>query len=128
MDHEKKTYTLEIVGQNGSFKVECLSMNGTNYVSETEVDTKDWPATFKFTAKDEEGNITEQHDRAKLLQQVSYEWDDGKWYLAFGVVSEQEAKNSEFRADIDKTSDTALAGLMATTDLYEELVNKGVLE
>ena len=103
-------------------------MNGTNYVSETEVDTKNWPAIFALTVKDEEGDVTEHHDHAKLLQQVSYEWDGGKWYLAFGVVSEQEVKNSEFRADINETNETALTGLMAATDLYEELVNKGVLE
>ena len=52
MDNEKKTYTLEIVGQNGSFKVEGLSMNGTNYVSETKVDTENWPAIFALTVKE----------------------------------------------------------------------------
>lgn len=118
MDNEKKTYTLEIIGQNGSFKVEGLSMNGTNYVSETEVDTKDWPATFKFTAKDEEGNITESHDHAKLLQQVSYEWDSGKWYLAFGEVSEQELLKEQLAAMKEATTNTELA----LCEVYEMLL------
>lgn len=125
---DNKTYDLTIEGQRGTFEVKGLTMNGTNYVSEAKVDTESWPAIFSLTVKDKEGNITEHHDHAKLLQQVSYEWDGGKWYLAFGVVSEQEVKNSEFRADINETNETALTGLMAATDLYEELVNKGVLQ
>lgn len=125
---DNKTYDLTIEGQKGTFEVKGLTMNGTNYVSEIKVDTENWPVTFALTVKDEKGNVTEHHDHAKLLQQVSYEWDGGKWYLAFGVVSEQEVKNSEFRTDINDTNETALAGLMAATDLYEELVNKGVLQ
>ena len=94
-------YTLTIEGKNKSFTVENLDMNGTNYVSETQVDTSAWPQTFRFTATDEEGNITEQYDHAKLIQQVSYDWDGGKRYLAFAPVSEQEIKNAEFRANLD---------------------------
>ena len=118
MDNEKRTYTLEIIGQNGSFKVEGLSMNGTNYVSETEVDTKNWPATFKFTAKDEEGNITEQHDHAKLIQQESYDWDEGKFYLAFGAVSDQELLKEKLAAMEEANTNTEIA----LCEVYEMLL------
>jgi len=118
MDNKKKTYTLEIIGQNGSFKVEGLSMNGTNYVSETEVDTKNWPATFKFTAKDEEGNITEVIDHAKLVQQVSYEWDNNRFYLAFGEVSEQELLKERLAAAEEANTNAELA----LCELYEMMM------
>lgn len=101
MDNENKIYTLEIVGQHGTFTVTGLTMNGTNYVSESEVDTKNWPEIFKLTAKDEDGNITEQFDHAKLLQQEQYAWDNNKFYLAFAPVSEQEIKNADFQAQIE---------------------------
>ncbi len=49
------------------------------------------------------------------------EVDGGEVAFKEGVrIGENEVK-------IEETSDTALAGLMATTDLYEELLDKGVL-
>ena len=111
MASENKTYTLEIEGQNGTITVENLSMNGTNYVSDSKVDTTAWPPTFKLTAKDEEGNITEAIDHAKLIQQVSYEWDGGKWYLAFAPVSPQEIENARLQSQLDYLA------LMADIDL-----------
>ena len=94
-------YTLTIEGKNKSFTVPNLDMNGNNYVSETKVDTTAWPQTFKFTATDEEGNITESYDHAKLIQQVQYDWDGGKWYLAFAPVSQQEIENAELRSQVE---------------------------
>ena len=101
MDNENKIFNLEIVGQHGTFTVNGLTMNGSNYVSETKVDTEAWPEVFKLTAKDEEGNITEQLDYAKLLQQEQYTWDNNKFYLAFAPVSEQELKNADFQAQLE---------------------------
>ena len=50
------------------------------------------------------------------------EVDSGEVAFKEGVrIGKNEVK-------IEETSDTALAGLMATTDLYEELLNKGVLD
>ena len=98
---DNKTYTLTIDGQTKAFTVNNLTMNGTNYVSETKVDTENWPEIFKLTAKDNEGNITEEHAHAKLLQQEQYDWDGGKFYLAFAPVSEQEIKNAEFQAQLE---------------------------
>ena len=98
---DNKTYTLTIDGQTKTFTVNNLTMNGTNYVSEAKVDTANWPEIFKLTAKDGEGNITEEHAHAKLLQQEQYDWDGGKFYLAFAPVSEQEIKNAEFQAQLE---------------------------
>lgn len=98
---DNKKYTLEIEGQNSTFTVSDLTMNGTNYVSEAKVDTTAWPPMFKLTAKDSAGNTTEEHAHAKLLQQVQYDWDGGKWYLSFAPVSEQEITNAEQRANIE---------------------------
>ena len=96
-----KTYTLVIEGQNGTFTAGGLTMNGSNYVSGTMVDTSRWPAVFRLTAKDQDGNVTESYEHAKLLQQEQYAWDGGKFYLAFAPVSEQEIRNEEFRANLE---------------------------
>lgn len=101
MANEKKTYSLEIEGQHGNFTVTNLTMNGTNYVSENEVDTSAWPHAFQLTAKDETGAVTEHYAHAKLIQQEQYAWGGGKYYLAFSPVSEQEVKNAEFQATLE---------------------------
>ena len=111
MDNESKTYTLAIEGQGGTFAVNNLTMNGTNYVSATEVDTSGWPPVFKLTAKDGDGNVTEEHAHAKLLQQERYDWDGGKFYLAFAPVSEQEILFAEQQANI------AYIAMMADIDI-----------
>ena len=118
MDNEKKTYSIEIVGQGSSFKVDNLTMNGTNYVSETKVDTSEWPAAFAFTAMDEDGNVTEHYDHAKLIQQESYEWDEGKFYLAFGQVSEQELLKERLAAAEEANTNAELA----LCEIYEMLL------
>ena len=101
MDNENKTYTLTIEGGSKTFTAGNLTMNGTNYVSGSKVDTANWPAVFKLTAKDNEGNVTEEYPYAKLLQQEQYAWDGGKFYLAFAPVSEQEIKNAELQANLE---------------------------
>ena len=116
---DNKTYTINITGQKKSFTVSGLTMNGTNYVSETEVDTKDWPTVFSFTATDEEGTVTEAIDNAKLIQQVSYDWDGGKFYLAFGQVSEQELLKEKLAAMEEANTNTELA----LCEVYEMLMS-----
>lgn len=98
---DSKTYTIEIIGKNGSFSASGLTMNGSNYVSGDKVATEGWPATFKFIARDEEGTVTESFDHAKLIQQEQYDWDGGKFYLAFAPLSQEEAKYSEIQSQID---------------------------
>lgn len=95
---ETKTYNIKI---NGTPCAETFTLNGTNYVSETEVDTIPWPPMFSFEATDNDGNVTEQYTHAKLIQQVSYEWDGGKWYLAFAPVSLQEIENAKLQSQIE---------------------------
>lgn len=93
-----KKYTLYI---DNVKLAEDLTINGSNYVSKTEVDVSNLPAIFKFTAKDSEGNTTEEFEHAKLLQREQYAWDGNKYYLAFAPVSEQEVMNAEFRSNLD---------------------------
>jgi hypothetical protein len=78
-----------------------LTLNGTNYVSKDEVDVSGLPKVFKLTVKDSKGNITEEIEHARLLQQVQYAWDDNKFYLAFAPVSEQEIMNAEFQSNLE---------------------------
>jgi hypothetical protein len=86
---------------DGAKFADGLALNGTNYVSKTEVDVSGLPKVFKLTVKDSEGNTTEEIEHAKLLQQVQYAWDDNKFYLAFAPVSEQEIKNAEFQSNLE---------------------------
>ena len=88
-------------------------MNGTNYVSETQVDTANWPEVFSLIAKDETGEVSEAYTHAKLLQQEQYDWDGGKFYLAFAPMSEQEIKNAEFQANLEYIA------MMTGTDIDE---------
>jgi len=104
-------YTLKIESQHGTITIPDLEMNGTNYVSETQVDTTAWPDTFKLTATDRNGNITEQYDHAKLIQQEQYAWDNNRFYLAFAPVSAQEIKNAELQSQLEYLA------MMADVDL-----------
>ena len=94
-------YTLKIEGANDEFVLENLGMNGTNYVADSYVDTSDWPPIFALIATDEDGNVTEQIAHAKLIQQETYTWDEGKYYLAFAPVSQQEIANAELQSQIE---------------------------
>jgi len=94
---EKEKYTLYADGVKFA---EGLALNGSNYVSETEIDVTNLAKVFKFTVKDSEGNIAEEYEHGKLLQQEQYEWDNNKYYLAFAPVSEQEIKFDEFKSNL----------------------------
>ncbi|SDP01223.1 hypothetical protein SAMN05216366_104154 [Selenomonas ruminantium] len=107
---EKEKYTLIFEGEGNSVTVENLTLNGNNYVSESEVDLSSLPDVFALTVKDSNGNVVESHDNTKLLQQVKYDWDGGKYYLAFTALSQldidQRAQDSKIQfiammADID---------------------------
>jgi hypothetical protein len=95
-----KTFTLTIEAKNTIYTVDNLTMNGNNYVSDSEINTSGWPSVFKLTAKDGEGNVTETIENAKLVQQHT-SWIDNKYYLAFAPVSDQEVKNAEFQANLE---------------------------
>ena len=93
-----KTYTLIIEAKNAAYTVDNLTMNGNNYVSDTETDTSNWPSVFKLTAEDSEGN-TETFENAKLVQQHK-SWLDGKYYLAFAAVTPQEVQLSNIQSNL----------------------------
>lgn len=79
---------------------ENLTKNGTNYVSVDKVNVNELPPVFKLTVKDSDGNITEEFEHAKLLQQEQYAWDDNRYYLAFAPVSQQEVDFDNFRSNL----------------------------
>lgn len=105
-----KKYTLYV---DNVKLAEDLTLNGSNYVSKTEVDVSNLPPVFKLTAKDSKGNITEEFEHAKLLQQVQYAWDDNKFYLAFAPVSEQEILNAKMQSNLEYLA------MMADVDIDE---------
>ena len=94
-----KTYTLTIEAKNTTYTVDNLTMNGNNYVSDSEIDTSGWSSVFKLTAKDGEGNVTEAIENAKLVQQHK-SWIDGKYYLAFAAVNPQEVQLSNIQSNL----------------------------
>ena len=108
-------YTLIIRSKTKEFTVSNLTLNGTNYVSKRKVDTSEWPPVFSLEATDADGNVTESYDDAKLLQQVQYDWDEGKWYLAFAPVNMQEIENAELSSQI------AYIAMMADIDMEMEV-------
>ena len=113
-----KTYDLTIKGQKNTFEVKGLTMNGTNYVSDTQVDTSAWPSIFSFEARDENGLVTEQHEHSRLIQQEQYDWDNNRYYLAFGAVSEEELLRAKIAAMEEANTNTE----MALCELYETII------
>lgn len=94
----KETYSINI---NGVKVADGLTRNGSNYVSASKVDTSGFDEIFQLTVKDNAGNVVEEYEYAKLLQQTQYEWDNNKYYLAFCPVSEQEIKFNEMQANLE---------------------------
>lgn len=91
---ESKVYTITL--SDGS-KLENITMNGSNYVSQTEI-TED---TFKdklskITVSD--GEIEESYENMNLVQIVKY--DDGYYFVLFATPESQLIQN-KMRSDID---------------------------
>ena len=110
---DKKIYTIHLVSNNKELTIESLTLNGNNYVSETEIDFSNFPKIFSLTVIDEDGNITEKMSHAMLLQQVKYDWDEG-YYLAFAEISQYELDQSVQDAKIEyiaMMSDIDMEGL-----------------
>ena len=96
---KSKTYTIKI---NGTECSEIFTKNGNNYVSKTKVDTTNWPSIFRFEVIDNNSNIVEHYDYAKLVQQVSYEWDaNDNYYLLFAKLSQYEIANERLQSEIE---------------------------
>ena len=110
---DKKFYTVHLVSNNKELTIENLTLNGNNYVSETEIDFSNFPKIFSLTAIDEDANVIERMPHAKLLQQVKYDWDEG-YYLAFTEISQYELDQSIQNAKIEyiaMMSDIDMEGL-----------------
>lgn len=103
---EKTVYTITLADGR---VIENLTMNGSNFVSETAVEETMFRNNCSpMTVSD--GTNTEIHEHAKLVQVAVY---GGKYYLAFRDISEQELKDEKIRADIDYLA------MMTDTDLEE---------
>lgn len=77
-------------------KLEGLTRNGSNFVSQTKVDE----AVFRdhlSTMTVFDGTVEQTYHNVELIQQVQYA--DG-WYLAFREKSTQELKEMELNAQI----------------------------
>lgn len=102
MNENYKTYTLIIKDRHGLYEFDGYKKNGTNFVSDTQLDTLDWPEIFSLYIKDEEtGHIVERYEYARIQQQVQYSWDNDRWYIAFAPVSDQEVKAIQFKANLE---------------------------
>lgn len=90
-------------------KIENLSINGTNYVSQTKIDTKVFDQTLEYIIISDGENAEMMHN-VELIQQVHYE--DG-WYICFRELTQQELNERQMNSDITDIQ-------MAMSDLYEE--------
>lgn len=86
-----------------------LTANGNNFVSSEPVDESMFdnncsPMTVIV------GNYEDVHEHAKLVQLAVY---DGKYYLAFRDISEQEIREQKIRSDLDYLA------MMTDTELGE---------
>ena len=89
--------------------VSSLTLNGNNYVSEEPLSADIFIGNCSpmiITC----GDIEEVHEHAKLVQVVEYE---GKYYLAFRDLTDQEIAEAKIRADIDYLA------MMTDTELEE---------
>jgi hypothetical protein len=125
---EERIYTLEI---NDNITVSNVKKNGIYYVSDTNVDTSEWPKSFHMKATSDTGEVIYNHDNTTLENKFTVQNEEDEtvaYWLEFRLLNRAEIENLEQDAKISAVDDTALAGLMATTDLYEDLLAKGVLD
>lgn len=79
-------------------KIDNLSINGTNFVSENKIDTSIFPS-YPFTLKvEEDGDELYTLNNAELIQQQQY---DDEWYICFREVTEQELKYQDLLGKIE---------------------------
>ena len=84
--------------------IENLTMNGSNYVSETEIDESIFEDNLStMTVVDEDAGTEETLENVEFIQQVHYENFHGNtgYYFCFRQLSERELKDLEVQAQID---------------------------
>lgn len=79
------TYTITLA--DGT-TLDNLGMNGTNYVSETEVDTSIFTDSNLAKVTISDGTNTDEYENLVFIQQMK--WQDGTYYLAFRKQTERE--------------------------------------
>lgn len=116
---------------DGEITVSNVKKNGIYYVSDTDVDISGWPKSFHMKATSDTGEVIYNHDNTTLENKFTVQNEEDEtvaYWLEFRLLNRAEIENLEQNAKISAVDDTALAGLMATTDLYEDLLAKGVLD
>lgn len=104
------TYTITLA--DGT-TLDNLGINGTNYVSETEVDTSIFTDSNLSKVTISDGTNTDEYENLVFIQQMK--WQDGTYYLAFRKQTEREkivkiiTDNSSSLVDVQE----------AITELYE---------
>ena len=124
-------YALEITSKGETVTVSNLKASAPYYISDTDIDVSGWPPSFHMTVTSDSGEVVYNCDNTTLEKKLIVQnEEDGtvSYWLEFRLLSRAEIENLEQDAKISAADDNALAGLMATTDLYEDLLAKGVLE
>ena len=128
---DETLYNLELSTSTNIITIDGVRKNAPYYISDTDVDTSEWPKSFHLKATSEEGEVIYNHDDVKLAHKFTVtdeETETTTYWLEFRELSDAEIDNIRQDAAIAEADDNALAGLMATTDLYEDLLAKGVLD
>lgn len=96
-------------------KLENLSLNGNNFVSETIITEDDFKGKLlkvKIEGKTEDGQeIAEEHEHMELVQIAHYE--DG-YYFVLRDITEAELEKMKMKSDIEYLA------MMSDIDLEEE--------
>lgn len=118
------TYTITLA--DGT-TLDNLGMNGTNYVSETEVDTSIFTDSNLAKVTISDGTNTDEYENLVFIQQMK--WQDGTYYLAFRKQTEREkivkiiTDNSSSLVDVQE----AIAELYELTASVSEQ-NRGIID
>jgi hypothetical protein len=99
-------------------KIENLDMNGTNYVSQTEVDKSIFTSDnlSEMTIFDSETNEETKYEDMIFVQQMK--WMDGTYYLAFREKTQEEKLAEAIINNTDSVTDLQLA----IAELYETVI------
>ena len=79
-------------------RIEGITMNGNNYVSQEEVKESDLAGKLSPVSVEENGAVTQELENAALVQILHY--NDG-WYIALREMTETEVMLAKLRADTD---------------------------
>lgn len=99
-------------------KIENLDMNGTNYVSQTEVDKSIFTSDnlSEMTIFDSETDEETKYEDMIFIQQMK--WMDGTYYLAFREKTQEEKLAEAIINNTDSVTDLQLA----IAELYETVI------